>query len=528
MIRDNLLIFITLKDPAMSVKLLPFFLFFSFLISGCAINPVTGEKEFNFVSQETELKIGAEQYAPSRQMQGGDYLTDPQVSAYVSSVGNRIAAFSDRKLPYEFKVINDSTPNAWALPGGKIAINRGLLVELQSEAELAAVLSHEIVHAAARHSAEGMERGMLMQGAVVAAGLAVGGTGYADYAVGGAGLAANLINQKYGREAESESDYYGMKYMVRAGYDPSAAVTLQETFVRLSEGKNSSWLEGLFSSHPPSRARVEANRRTLKEFPAGGEVGKDRYRVKIAPLLKNKEAYEQLDAGRKALKAGQIDAALSNAQKALAMEPRESLFHSLRGDVRFKQKRYQDAVINYDRALQRNNDFFLFYLQRGLANEKLGFYDRAYNDLEQSVKRLPTAPAMKALGDISQVRGNYQEAKAFYRTAAGSKTPVGKEAMASLVRLDLQDNPQNYLPVRLGLDNEKYLIAQIDNSTNEYVTEVIVAVEFTDARGRRQQAQYKVSKQIRPGERAVVNTGIGPNPQISNVKGRVVKARLVN
>jgi tetratricopeptide (TPR) repeat protein len=178
--------------------------------------------------------------------------------------------------------------------------------------------------------------------------------------------------------------------------------------------------------------------------------------------------------------------------------------------------------------LQRNNDFFLFYLQRGLANEKLGFHDRAYNDLEQSVKRLPTAPAMKALGDISQVRGNYQEAKAFYRTAAGSKTPVGKEAMASLVRLDLQDNPQNYLPVRLGLDNEKYLIAQIDNSTNEYVTEVIVAVEFTDARGRRQQAQYKVSKQIRPGERAVVNTGIGPNPQISNVKGRVVKARLVN
>ena len=368
---------------------------------------------------------------------------------------------------------------------------------------------------------------MLMQGAVMAAGLAVGGSDYADYVVGGAGLAANLINQKYGREAESESDYYGMKYMVRAGYDPTAAVTLQETFVRLAEGKNSNWLEGLFSSHPPSRARVEANRRTLKEFPPGGEVGRERYRAKIASLLKNKAAYDHLDAGRKALNTGKTDTALSDAEKALEMEPREPLFHSLLGDVRFKQNRYQDAVINYDRALQLNNDFFLFYLQRGLANEKLGYGDKAYNDLEQSVKRLPTAPAMKALGDISQARGNHQEAKAFYRNAAGSKTPVGQEALASLVRLDLQDNPQNYLPVRFGLDSQKYLVAQVDNSTSETVTDVVVGIEFIDASGRRQQAQYKVSGQIGPGKKALVSTGIGPDPKISNVKGGVVKARLV-
>jgi hypothetical protein len=105
------------------------------------------------------------------------------------------------------------------------------------------------------------------------------------------------------------------------------------------------------------------------------------------------------------------------------------------------------------------------------------------------------------------------EASVFYRNAAGSKTPVGKEAMASLIRLDLQDNPQNYLPVRLGLDSEKYLVAQVDNSTTESVTEVIVAIEFVDASGRRQQAQYKVSGQIGPGKRAMVNTGIGPDPK---------------
>jgi predicted Zn-dependent protease len=460
-------------------------------------------------------------------MQGGDYLTDPQITAYVSSVGNRIAAFSDRKLPYEFKVINDSTPNAWALPGGKIAINRGLLTELQSEAELAAVLSHEIVHAAARHSAQGMERGMLMQGAVLAAGLASGGTGYSDYAVGGAGLAANLLNQKYGRDAESESDYYGMKYMVRAGYDPAAAVTLQETFVRLSEGKNRSWLEGLFASHPPSMERVQANRQTLKEFPSGGEIGRERYQSKIASLLKNKHAYDAFDEGRKALKEGRTETALSKAQTALSVEPREALFHSLRGDVRFKQKRYNDAVTNYDRALQRNNDFFLFYLQRGLAKEKLGKNASAYADLKQSVNRLPTAPAMKALGDISSARGDYSEAKVFYRNAAGSKTPVGKEALTSLVRLDLPDNPQNYLHVRVGLDNKKYLVAQVENTTAETVTDVAVLIAFTDQKGRRQQIQYMVQGQIGPGKKAIVSTGLGPDPKISDVKAGVSKARLV-
>ena len=88
-------------------------------------------------------------------MGGGSYTLDPDLTAYVRSVGNKIAKYSNRThLPYEFVVINDSTPNAWALPGGKIAIHRGLLTELQDESELAAVLAHEIVHADARHSAQ--------------------------------------------------------------------------------------------------------------------------------------------------------------------------------------------------------------------------------------------------------------------------------------------------------------------------------------------------------------------------------------
>ena len=129
------------------------------VFAGCATNPVTGKSELSIVSESWELKTGAQQYLPARQSQGGDYVADPGVQAYVQEVGNKVAAVSDRSLPYEFAVINDSTPNAWALPGGKIAINRGLLTELDSEAELAAVLGHEVVHAAAKHSAKSIQRG---------------------------------------------------------------------------------------------------------------------------------------------------------------------------------------------------------------------------------------------------------------------------------------------------------------------------------------------------------------------------------
>ena len=203
------------------------------LSAGCATNPVTGKTELSLVSESREIDIGAEQFAPAQQVQGGQYRLDPGLTRYVDQVGQRLAAVSDRQLPYEFVVLNHSTPNACALPGGKIAVNRGLLMELDNEAELAAVLGHEIVHAAARHGAKSMERGMLLQGAIIATALATSEHKHANYIVQGAALGAQLASQKYGRDAERESDYYGMRYMAKAGYDPAAAIGLQETFVRL-------------------------------------------------------------------------------------------------------------------------------------------------------------------------------------------------------------------------------------------------------------------------------------------------------
>ena len=101
----------------------------------------------------------------------------------------------------------------------------------------------------------------------------------------GANVGAQLTNQKFGRDDESEADLYGMRYMVRAGYDPAAAVQLQETFVRLAQGGDPGWIDGLFASHPPSRERVAANRALVAQLGnPGGEIGKAPYQKAIARL----------------------------------------------------------------------------------------------------------------------------------------------------------------------------------------------------------------------------------------------------
>jgi len=479
-------------------------------VGGCAVNPVTGDTEFMLVTGEQELAMGAQNYVPMQQSQGGAYDVDPALTAYVRSVGNRLAAVSDVDLPYEFTVLNNSVPNAWALPGGKIAINRGLLTEISSEAELAAVLGHEIVHAAARHTAQQMSRGMLMQGLVVATSVATNDSSYGNLAVGGAAVASQLITQKYGRGAELESDKYGMRYMAKAGYDPQGAVELQRTFVRLSEGRDQDWLSGLFASHPPSQERVEENIRTAGRLRPGGELGVERYRAAMQQTLEAQPAFDAYDEGRKALADKKTDEALALAEKAIDLLPKEAHFHALRGDVRLVNKQYDMAVTNYDRAIGRRGEFFYYHLQRGIAHEELGDTDAAVADLEKSLELLPTAPAHYTLGKIEAGRGNRAAAIDHYKVVAQSGGEYGKAAQAALVRLDLASNPGNYIPRRCDQGANGNLVVAIRNDTGVQISGVVVAVEYSDSAGRTQSRRMNVGGRLAPGQVASVDTGLGP------------------
>ncbi len=470
------------------------------LAGGCAVNPVTGRNELAFISESQEIAIGAEQYAPSQQSQGGRYTVDQSLTDYVSEVGTRIAAQSDRALPYEFVVLNDSTPNAWALPGGKIAVNRGLLMHLENEAELAAVLGHEIVHSAARHGALSMQRGVLLQGAMLATSLATQDEAYGNYVVGAAQLGAQLVTLKYGRGAELEADQYGIEYMVRAGYDPSAAISLQETFVRLSDAGERNWLDGLFSSHPPSMERVEANRVTVAQLDLRTdlEIGKARYDQALAHLRTVQPAYEALERAQFLVSENNLESAEASLMKAIRIEPGEALFHGTLGDVYRLENRFESATGAYDKALALDDEYYRYYLGRGLALARQGKSVAARADLTRSNELLPTATAMTALGQMSLAAGQTTEAKEYFRVAMSAGNEQSQTARVAFIRLDLPDNPGAYFDISPSLQ-DGVLVADIENRSGlgiryldvyfaaringEQVSRVVTIRDLTD-RGR--------------------------------------------
>ena len=222
--------------------------------SSCARNPATGKNEISLVSESQEIQMGQE-YAQQIVKSMGVY-DDKKVQDYVSRLGLGMAAKSERpKLPWAFYVMDDPTVNAFALPGGSIFITRGILTHMNNEAELVGVLGHEIGHVTARHSVQQMTRQQIAQ-----IGLGVGSIISSDVAQY-AGLAAQglgVLFLKYGRDAESQSDQLGFKYMVRDGYDPRGMATMFETLARVSKLEGAGDIPEWASTHPDPGNRVQA------------------------------------------------------------------------------------------------------------------------------------------------------------------------------------------------------------------------------------------------------------------------------
>jgi predicted Zn-dependent protease len=375
-------------------------------LTGCAVNPVTGKNELMLLDETQEINMGAKQFEPTQQSQGGRYVSDPNLTRYVSEIGQRLARVADRSLPYEFVIIDDSTPNAWALPGGKIAVNRGLLTKLNSEAELAAVLSHEIVHAAARHSAKSIERGMLLSSVIGVASSAIdqNAGNYGRIFDNGAQLGAQFIVSSYGREAELESDAYGMIYMMRAGFDPEAAVSLQETFVQLSKGQSNNWLDGMLASHPPSQERVENNRRTAQRLKQAARqdltLGFDRYQSKLNRLSQRSPAYNQTQTALIALQERDLSKAQSDIEAALEQTQSEAQIHSAAGQIAMARQEFRQAQQHFSAAIKINPNHFRYFLGRGLAAKALKQNDPARTDLRQSQALFSSRAAAEALAEL--------------------------------------------------------------------------------------------------------------------------------
>lgn len=230
---------------------------------GCARNPVTGKSELSLVSEAQEIQMG--QAGAKEVAQSIGFYNDAKVQSYVANIGKRMAAVSERpNLPWEFHVVDDAAVNAFAIPGGFIYVTRGLMSSINTEAELATVLGHEIAHVTNRHSVQQISKSQLAQ-----LGLGIGSILSSDIAKFGqlAGAGLGLLFLKYGRDAENQADAGGFRYALGQNYDVREMPKVFETLGRISESGGGGRLPEWLATHPEPGNRIEHIEKMLDTVP---------------------------------------------------------------------------------------------------------------------------------------------------------------------------------------------------------------------------------------------------------------------
>ncbi len=220
----------------------------------------------NFYSLEKEIGIGRRLAAEVDQQ--AKFITDPVITEYVNRVGQNIVLRSDAKIPFVIKIIDSPDVNAFALPGGHLYVNSGLILAADNEAEVAGVMAHEIAHVTARHGVEQASKGTLMQYLSIPLIFVGGVPGMIVQNL--ANIAVPLTYLKFSRGAEEEADRLGLQYMWAAGYDPTAMLTFFEK-LKTKEKKNPGTLAKVFSTHPATGKRIDKSRTLLVRFPSRDE-----------------------------------------------------------------------------------------------------------------------------------------------------------------------------------------------------------------------------------------------------------------
>ncbi|MCH2548022.1 MAG: M48 family metalloprotease [Alphaproteobacteria bacterium] len=234
-------------------------------LSSSDVNEVTGEKQYLAYTPNEEIALGL-QAAPHMIAQHGGLLPDPQEQAIIDRVGERIvnnSSAANTEWQFEFHLLADAEMvNAFALPGGQVFLTTGLYKRLQSEDQLAGVLAHEIGHVIARHSAQQVAKQQLSQGVTQATVIASGeaSAGAAAHMIG------KMINMRYGRDDELESDELGVRFMVESGYDPNALIGVMEILAAAGGGGNT---PEFFSTHPNPVNRIEEIKAAIAQYSKG-------------------------------------------------------------------------------------------------------------------------------------------------------------------------------------------------------------------------------------------------------------------
>ena len=365
-------------------------------VAGCATSPVTGKPQLMLVSEEEEIQVD-KQYSPLQFSSDYGTVRDEALREYVSDVGKNISSRTHRpKMPYSFRVVNATYVNAYAFPGGSIACTRGILLDLDNEAQLAALLGHELGHVNARHTAQQMSKGAITQvfvgGLSVLAGVAGGGLGQVAAQLGTIGAGALLAS--YSRDNEREADALGMEYMVKAGYDPKGMVGLMDMLRSLNKSKPSA-IELMFSTHPMSDERyATAVKRAREDYSKAASlpVYRERYMDNTERLRAQKEAIEEMQKGEQLMAKEKFKEAESHFRKALREAPEDYAGLVMMATCQLVQKDYREGLRYAEEAQSVYPREAQAHHLSGFAKIQTKDYEGAYEEFSTCEKLLPANP----------------------------------------------------------------------------------------------------------------------------------------
>jgi predicted Zn-dependent protease len=232
-----------------------------FWIPSCAVNPVSGKQELMLLSEKEEINLGRETDAQVINEYG--IYEDPKMTAYLNNICQRLARVSHRPhLSYNFKILNASVVNAFAVPGGYVYFTRGILATVNSEAELASLIGHEIGHITARHSAKQYSKAQLAQLGLGVGSIFIDSQILSELAQFGVGM----FFLRFSRDNEREADDLGVEYASKVGYDATQMANFFEMLEKMNPGSDRSGLPSWFSTHPSPENRVQRVREKAKEW----------------------------------------------------------------------------------------------------------------------------------------------------------------------------------------------------------------------------------------------------------------------
>ncbi|MCZ6689823.1 MAG: M48 family metalloprotease [Planctomycetota bacterium] len=428
--------------------------------AGCVCSdPVNGRSYFCFgeVSRDEEGIIGA-QYAPNFLAQAGGRYPDKELFAYLEDIViEKMAKQSHRPdLHWTFEILNTSQPNAFALPGGRVFITRGLLLHLDSEAQFAQLMGHEIGHVNHRHFTRGQGRNAVL-------GILVGIIGLAERAVfflapdppriisGAVGTVGLASFSKFSRDQELQSDQRGVDYALEAGYDPREGAKTFKTFLELKKkaGQEDTFLTGLLSTHPLDEERIEKIEKYIRKKYPDVVDGKRELIVSHPPwaahrdrLRRIQKAYDKYDQAvvliakvaenGKATSNERLAEARSLIVQAIQEAPDHATLRVGLAVIHFREEEFDKALAVLDKAILLDEKHFQARLFRGMVHMGQNLHLPALTDLELAHELFPMNPLpLFFLGNVSEKLEKKEHAIQYYDMTierAPHKSEIWKKA----------------------------------------------------------------------------------------------------